>query len=146
MYSLQNEMGFEDFAKLNYAHKLHKTNWAFRELAKRQFKVNKLLNVLRNYERTKLIFDTIQETNGVLRECVHDLGFDKDCPVKHKSYGKKFHPITLNELCVDTVHLLNFISDAPNKSDSDCDSLFVIGHSLKDLQIKLWAKYYVGYD
>ena len=137
-------MSFEQFSSLQYDQKLDKVNRAFCELARRQIKVNRLLVVFREQKRMQEIFKKVDELNSVLRSCVSTF-FDRTVPINHKHSNKKSNPRFLNELCIDTCHLLNYIGDAP-KTDSKLDTLYIIGHSVKEMQILLFQDYYMKYD
>ena len=144
IYYFQTEMSFEQFASLPYNRKLEKVNRAFCELSRRQIKVNRLLVVLREQKRMQEIFSKVNELNSILRSCVATF-FDNTVPINHKHSNRKSTPKFLNELCTDTCHLLNYISNAP-KTDAELDTLFVIGHSVKETQILFFQDYYVKYD
>ena len=143
-FYFQNEMTFERFSCLQYQNKLPRCNRAFTELVKRQTKVNRLLNVLRDQPRMQQIFDQLLQINSILHQTIANL-FDEQIIVEHQYHIMKSNLLHLRELSNDLCQLLDYLSRVP-KTDSDMDVLYITAYSIKDSQIKFWQEYYIEYD
>ena len=137
-------MTFEKFSSLSYGIKLEKCNRAFSQLSKRQYRLNRLLTVLRNQRRMQEIFRNMCQLNSVLRQTISS-NFDSETPLKHKFCDMRYHPSRLVDVCADTCNLLLKLA-CVIKSDADLDLLFVLAHSIKDTQIRFHGNYYINYN